>query len=141
MMNMAAKNMKEVVGALNSVANKVTISPSLSTLARTLYILGFAMKSVSVGFSSSAKAMAEFNAQSERLKVNTGKAEITTKLSAARAVTDKGAAAGARKPVVAFSPAAPTTGERITVAPIEINLKLNGMQIQKLVAEANLYRT
>ena len=141
MMNMAAKNMKEVVGALNSVANKVAISPSLSTLARTLYILGFAMKSVSVGFSSSAKAMAEFNAQSERLKVNTGKAEITAKSSAARALTDKGAASGASKPVTVFNPTAPTTGERIKIAPIEINLKLNGMQIQKLIAEANFYRT
>jgi hypothetical protein len=141
MMNMAAKNMKEVVGALNSVANKVAISPSLSSLARTLYILGFAMKSVSTGFSSSARAMAEFNAQSERLKANTGKAEITARVSAARSVTDKGAAAGASKPVTVFNPASPAKGERITVAPIEINLKLNGMQIQKLVAEANLYRT
>jgi hypothetical protein len=138
---MAAKNMKEVVGALNSVANKVAISPSLSSLARTLYILGFAMKSVSTGFSSSARAMAEFNAQSERLKANTGKAEITARVSAARSVADKGAAAGASKPVAVFNPAAPAKGERITVAPIEINLKLNGMQIQKLVAEANLYRT
>lgn len=141
MMNSAAKSMAEVVRSLNAVANKVTISPNLSALARTLFVLGYAMKSVSTGFASAARSMAEFSAQSERLKVNTGKAEITARVSAARAVTEKGAAAGASKPVAVFNPAAPAKGERITVTPIEINLKLNGMQIQKLVAEANLYRT
>lgn len=137
----ASRNLVDVVKSLNTVANKVSISPNLSTLARTLYILGFAMKSVSVGFSSAARSMAEFNVESEKLKINTGKAEITAKTSAARAVTEKAAVAGARKPVAAFTPTAPAGGENIRVAPIEINLKLNGMQIQKLITEANFYRT
>jgi hypothetical protein len=141
MMNSAAKSMTEVVSSLNGVANKVAISPNLSALARTFYVLGLAMRSVSTGFSSTARAMAEFNTQSERLKVNTGKAEITARVSAAGAVTEKGAASGTRRPAAVFSPTAPAAAEKIMIAPIEINLKLNGMQIQKLITEANFYRT
>lgn len=141
-MGMASKQLAQVVNSLNSVANKTSISPNLSKLAKTLYVLATAMRVLTTGFTGSAKAMAQFNSQSDKLKIKTGKPE-TAKVGAVTAVTKGGPTAGAGvRPVAgAVGPGAPATAQTVRIAPIEINLKLNGMQIQKLIAEANFYRT
>lgn len=141
MISSAGKSLAELVNSLNQVANKVSISPNLSVLVRTLYTLAFAMRTVSTGFASTTKQMAEFNTQTERLKLNTGKAEIATKTTAAGIVGKKGPTTGVAAPVGVFSPTAGAGEQRVRIAPIEINLKLNGTQLQKIIAEANFYKT
>lgn len=117
----------------------VLAAPGMLAIAATLKILGASMSSVTNGFAASAKAMADFNLQIEKLKANSKGIE-TVNVAQLQKINEAATKAGP-KPAGVAPVAVGTTAQSVKIAPIEINLKLNGRDLQQLIVEANYNRT
>lgn len=131
------KNMVDSIGSMSS--GKDNMISNIQTLASTMSKLGMALKEVSIGFTNSAKAMAAFNVQIERMKMNANVAEKGP-APAAKKLGEKAPASGIPIKEAATEFAGPNAPGQIKIAPIHINLKINGKDVQEMIVDAQFYR-
>lgn len=112
---------------------------NINSLSDALGRLSSKLAPIAQGFYNSAKAMASFNLQAEKAK-----AKIDVKQTITNPNVKKVGELATAPKVAPKEPAAKTTPGtasqgQIKIAPIQINLKLNGKDVQQMVVEAQYY--
>ena len=127
-------------------------APGILAMAATFGVLGKSLSGLSSNFSLSTQSMSNYSKESERLKTvaNAPKPAITDqtnrlKQSAiAQPVYSAGAETGAARAGRGVGGVRGSEGggvQVVQIKPIQIDLKLNGRQLQQLIVEANYNRS
>jgi hypothetical protein len=127
-------------------------APGILAMAATFKVLGKSLSGLSSNFSLSTQSMSNYSKESERLKTvaNTPKPAITDqtnrlKQSAiAQPVYSAGAETGGARAGRGVGGVRGSEGggvQVVQIKPIQIDLKLNGRQLQQLIVDANYNRS
>ena len=128
-------------------ARGLTASTGIISMASSLNVLGRSLNNVSSSFGISTKSMADYNKEKDRLKTVAaapkpgGNNELSLIQRAKAAAALGTEISTTRREGVGVGGRETTGAQVVQIKPIQIDLKLNGRQLQQIIVEANYNRT